>query len=117
MFEELLRTKIEGAVASGTYDVGVETVTAESLIVADRRAIYTHPQTGAETQVFTITRRDRNRPFTLDEALERADDPRATLLLNSQSGRAAVQVPPASSVRLMPTPTTAMSISVRGVKR
>jgi len=98
VFEDLLRTKIEGAVASGTYDVGVETVTAESLIVADRRAIYAHPQTGAETQVFTITRRDRNRPFTLAEALERTGpreggDPRARLLLNTQSGRAAVQVP------------------------
>src|SRR5262245_52935957 len=33
------------------------------------------------------------------------------------ANRAAVQVPPASSVRLTPTPTTAMSISVRGVKR
>ena len=31
--------------------------------------------------------------------------------------RAAVQVPLASSVRLTPAPTTAMSISVRGMKR
>ena len=31
--------------------------------------------------------------------------------------RAAVQIPRSSRVRLMPTPTTAMSISVRGVKR
>jgi predicted RNA methylase len=93
VFEDLLRTRIEGAIASGTYDLGVETVTAESLIVTDRRTLYVHPKTRAETQVFTITRRDRNRPFTLAEALERADDPRAKLLLNSQSGRAAVQVP------------------------
>ena len=74
VFEDLLRTRIEGAIASGTYDLGVETVTAESLIVTDRRTLYVHPQSGAETQVFTITRRDRNRPFTLAEALERADD-------------------------------------------
>jgi hypothetical protein len=93
VFEELLRAKIDGARASGTYDVGVETLTAESLIVTDRRALYVHPQTGAETQVFTIRRRERNRPFTLAEALDRADDPRAVLLVNAQSGRAAVQVP------------------------
>jgi hypothetical protein len=99
VFEDLLRAKIEGAQSSGTYDVGVETLTAESLVVTDRRALYIHPQTGAETQVFTIRRRERNRPFTLAEALERADDPRAVLLVNSQSGRAAVQVP-APSVML-----------------
>jgi hypothetical protein len=43
--------------------------------------------------VFTIGRRDRNRPFTLPEALDVASDPRARLLVNAQSGRAAVQVP------------------------
>jgi predicted RNA methylase len=93
VFEDLLRAKIEGARASGTYDVGVETLTAESLVVTERRALYVHPQTGAETQVFTIRRRERNRPFTLAEAFDRADDPRAVLLMNTQSGRAAVQVP------------------------
>jgi hypothetical protein len=43
----LLRARIEGAIASGTYDVGVETLTAESFVVTDRRTIYTHPGTGA----------------------------------------------------------------------
>jgi predicted RNA methylase len=93
VFDDLLRTRIEGAVASGTYDVGVETVTAESLKVTDRRTLYVHPQSSAETQVFSIARRDRNRPFTLAEALDIANDPRAKLLVNAQSGRAAVQVP------------------------
>ena len=46
VFEDLLRTRIEGAIASGTYDLGVETLTAESLIVTDRRTLYVHPQTG-----------------------------------------------------------------------
>jgi hypothetical protein len=93
VFEDLLRARIEGAVASGTFDLGVETVTAESLIVSDRRSIYVHPQSGAETQVFTITRRDRNQPLALAEALDRANEPRARLLVNAQSGRPAVQVP------------------------
>ena len=43
--------------------------------------------------MLTITQRERNRPVTLEDALDRLSDPRAKLLVNSQSGRAAVQVP------------------------
>src|SRR5271168_3464516 len=92
-FEQLLTARIEGAIASGTYDVGLETLTAESFVVAGRQAIYTHPGTSAETRLLTITQREHNRPVTLDDALDRLSDPRAVLLVNSQSGRAAVQVP------------------------
>ncbi len=67
-FEQLLEAKIEGAIASGIYDVGLETRTAESFIVTDRTAIYTHPATGAETRLLTITERKRNRPILLDAA-------------------------------------------------
>ena len=91
--EQLLTARIEGAIASGTYDVGLETLTAESFVVTGRQTIYTHPGTSAETRLLTITQRERNRPVTLDEALGRLSDPRALLLVNSQSGRAAVQVP------------------------
>jgi predicted RNA methylase len=92
-FEQLLTARIEGAIASGTYDIGLETLTAESFIVTGRQTIYTHPGTSAETRLMTITQRERNRPVTLDEVLGRLSDPRALLLVNSQSGRAAVQVP------------------------
>ncbi|AFK54058.1 strawberry notch family protein [Tistrella mobilis] len=98
VFEGLLRAKIEGAIASGTYDRGVETITAESLTVAERRTIYTHPGTGAETQVFTIARRDRNEPLTLSEALDRGRERGCRLLVNAKSHRAAVQVPAPSLV-------------------
>lgn len=91
-FDELLAVKIEGAITSGVYDAGVETLTAESLTVTDRRTVYTHPGSGAETQIFTIARRDRNHPLTLDEALSRATEPGAQLLVNAQSGRAAVRI-------------------------
>src|SRR3546814_9111093 len=92
-FEQLLASRIEGAIAAGVYDVGLETLTAESFVVTDRQAIYTHPGTSAETRLLTITQRERNRPVTLDEALDHASDPRALLLVNGQSGRAAVQIP------------------------
>ncbi|TAH68518.1 MAG: methylase [Rhodopseudomonas palustris] len=98
-FEQLLTARVEGAIASGTYDAGLETLTAESFAVISRQTIYTHPGTSAETRLLTITQRERNRPVTLDEALQHLADSRAKLLVNSQSGRAAVQVP-ARSVML-----------------
>ena len=53
-FEQLLDAKVQGAIASGVYDVGLETLTAESFVVTDRKTIYTHPATGAETRLLTI---------------------------------------------------------------
>ncbi|MGE0847811.1 MAG: strawberry notch-like NTP hydrolase domain-containing protein, partial [Flavobacteriaceae bacterium] len=76
-FEQLLAAKIEGAIASGAYDAGLETLRAESFVVTDRRTIYTHPRTGAETRLLTITERRRNRPVTLAEALGHLGDARA----------------------------------------
>jgi hypothetical protein len=92
-FEQLLSARIEGAIASGTYDAGLETLLAESFVVADRRVIYTHPGTGAETRLLTIIERRRNRPVTLEEAFERLSDSCAVPLVNERSGRAALQVP------------------------
>ncbi|WP_428393440.1 strawberry notch-like NTP hydrolase domain-containing protein [Lichenicoccus sp.] len=99
VFDGLLAARIEGAIAAGTYDLGVETVTAESLTIVERLTVYTHPATGAETRAFTVTRRDRTAPLGLDDALDRAAEPRARLLVNARSGHAAVQVP-APSVTL-----------------
>jgi predicted RNA methylase len=92
-FEQQLAARIEGAVASGTYDVGLETLRAESFVVTDRRTIYTHPSTGAETRLLTIAQHERNHPMALKEALDHLSDCRAVLLHNVRSGYAAVQVP------------------------
>ncbi len=92
-FEQLLTAKVEGAIRSGVYDIGLETLQAESFVVTDARVIHTHPGTGAETRLLTITRRERNRPTSLADALDHLSDPRARLLVNGRSGRAAVQVP------------------------
>jgi predicted RNA methylase len=97
-FEQLLAARIEGAIASGTYEFGLETLSAESFVVTERASIYTHPGTSAETRLLTITQRLRNRPVTLDDALDRLSDPRALLLVNTQSGRAAVQIPAPSTM-------------------
>jgi hypothetical protein len=92
-FEQLLNAKVEGAIAAGVYDVGLETLRAESFLVTDRRTIYVHPGTGAETRLLTITQRERNHPLTLDRALDLLADRRAVALVNERSGRAAVQLP------------------------
>ncbi len=92
-FEQLLDARVEGAIDSGTYDLGLETLTAESFVVTDRRTIHTHPATGAETRLLTIAEKRRNQPMPLDEAFARAGtEPGARLLVNGKSGRAAVQV-------------------------
>jgi len=95
-FEELLDQRIEGAIAAGIYDLGLETLRAESFSVTDARVIYTHPSSGAETRLLTIAEKRRNTPTALANALDWLEDPKARLLVNSRSGRAAVQVPATS---------------------
>ena len=95
-FEELLAQRIEGAIAAGVYDLGLETLRAESFRVTDARVIYTHPGSGAETQLLSIAQKQRNTPLSLADALDWLEDPKARLLVNSRSGRAAVQVPATS---------------------
>jgi predicted RNA methylase len=92
-FEALLNARIEGAIASGTYDQGLETLVAERFAVTERQVIHVHAGTGASTSLLTIAQRSRNQPLSLQGALERLDHPAARLLINARSGRAAVQMP------------------------
>lgn len=97
VFEQLMTAKIEGAVAAGNYDKGLETVTAESIAVTDRRIVYTHPVSGAQSHVLTVDRKDRVRPLRLADALAVASaEPQSVLLVNTRSNRAAVKLPTAS---------------------
>ncbi|HVH48375.1 MAG TPA: strawberry notch family protein [Sphingomicrobium sp.] len=91
VFEGLLSQRIEGAIASGTHEIGLETLRAESFTVAARETIYTHPGTGAVTQLLTIERKDRVSPISLADALEVAATGMGVLVLNSRSCRAAVK--------------------------
>ncbi|MET3523902.1 strawberry notch family protein [Mesorhizobium abyssinicae] len=93
-FEQLLAARIEGAIAAGVYDKGLETLVADRMTVKDRRLVYTHPVTGAQSHLLTIERMDRNQPMLLSEALKLAAcDRQAKLMVNGKSGRPAVQVP------------------------
>ncbi len=99
LFEELLCTRVESAIASGIYDVGLETLTAESLIITDRRVLHTHERSGATTSLLTIRREDRNEPLDLEQALALAGEAGLRFLVNPTSGRAAIEAP-ASSLTL-----------------
>jgi predicted RNA methylase len=97
VFEQLMTGRIEGAIAAGSYDRGLETIAAESIVVNERRTVYTHPVTGAQSRVLTVARKDRIRPLGLVDALDIARaEPDAVLLVNTRSNRAAVQLATAS---------------------
>ncbi len=99
--EERIASNIEQAIEAGSYEVGVETVTADSLTIAGRETLYEHPGTGAATELVEIVRRDRLAPLTADSALEIGErdpgpDGKPRLAVNARSKRAAVILPAAS---------------------
>lgn len=97
VFESLMETAIEGAMQSGTFDIGVETMRAESLKVQVEKVIATHQASGATTSLMTLLRKDRTEITTSDEVFAQHDDiPKGRLMLNRQSGRAALVIPTTS---------------------
>ncbi len=91
--EERIEANIEQAIEAGSYEVGVETVRADSLAIAGRETLSDHPGTGAATELVEVVRRDRLEPTTADAALTLgARDPggKPRLMVNARSQRAAV---------------------------
>ena len=94
VFEGLMAAQVEAAIQAGVFDVGVETLMAESLVVTNRQTIAVHGRSGAETQLLTILRKDKTRITTLDAAFDHATtSQKSRLMVNDQSGRAAVKLP------------------------
>ena len=94
VFEGLMEAQVEAAIQAGIFDVGVETLMAECLVVTNRQTIAVHGKSGAETQLLTILRKDKTRVTTLDEAIDFATaSQKSRLMINEQSGRAAVKLP------------------------
>ena len=96
--EERIAANIEQAMEAGAYEVGVETVRADSLAIAGRETLYEHPGTGAVTELVEIVRRDRLEPLDADTALgigarEPGPDKKPRLAVNTRSKRAAVILP------------------------
>ena len=96
--EERIAANIEQAMEAGAYEVGVETVRADSFAIAGRETLYEHPGTGAVTELVEIIRRDKLEPLAADAAFEigtREPGPDGTprLAVNARSKRAAVLLP------------------------
>ncbi|MCA0404823.1 MAG: strawberry notch family protein [Proteobacteria bacterium] len=97
VFESLMESAIEGAQQAGTFDIGVETVTAESLVVGAQQVIATHAASGASTSLVTLLRKDRAVITDIEETLAQfANSAKARLMHNRQSGRAALVMPTTS---------------------
>ena len=96
--EERIAALIAEALESGSYDRGVETVHADSLVLASREPVFTHEATGAVTELCEIQRRDKLEPLSAEAALglraEASSSGRDTrLMTNERSGRAALVLP------------------------
>ncbi len=98
--EDRIAAGIEQAMEAGTYEVGVETVRADSLAAVGREALYEHPGAGAATELVEIVRRDRFEPTLADEALRIGGetDGGPHLVVNDRSDRAAVVLPAPSGL-------------------
>ena len=73
LFEELekrIEGNIEQAKESGTYEVGVETLHAESFSILSREVLARHPGSGTVTELMEILRRDRVKPTTAEAAID-----------------------------------------------
>ena len=90
--EARIESNIELAMEAGSYEVGVETLRADSLSIAGRETLYAHPRTGAVTDLVEIVRRDRLEPTTADTALAIGGG-KPGLVINARSKRAAVLLP------------------------
>lgn len=93
-FMGILEEIVSEAIASGSYDVGLETLRAERFTILDRKMIYEHGNGSAATTALTIERVTRNQPLSLDDVRAICTEASGTrLLVNDKSGRAAVARP------------------------
>lgn len=90
--EDMTAELIEDAIAAGTYEIGLETITAESLRIVKRSVIEQHAS-GAETLLYEVDRKHRTNPMNLEAALIWAEDLTHRTMRNRQSGRAAILAP------------------------
>jgi hypothetical protein len=97
VFEQLLAAKVEAAIASGTYEVGVETLRAERFQVLSRKVIYTY-DTGGQTLCIEIERTQKMTLLSARQAAFRYHSDAIVFLINQRSQRAAIRIPTGSTI-------------------
>ena len=101
--EELIESNIQQAIQAGTFEVGVETITAESATILNREVLSEHVTAGTPTELVEVLLRDTARYCTAGQALRiganhPSDDGEPCLCINSLSGRAAIMLPAPSHI-------------------
>ncbi len=91
VYMALLEDTIEDAKRAGTYNVGLETLVAESFEIIDRKVIYTHQKTGAQSFALTVNETKRNKSLSLARAHDYVSAySSAVMLHHPKTNRAAV---------------------------
>ncbi len=97
IFEEylgLIEARVEAAREAGTLDVGVETITAEQMIVQDEHVLRTDQHTGAETKLVRLELHRRRRTTSFERLMKIWDGTDQIIRLkNGRSGKVALRVP------------------------
>lgn len=97
VFDLLLERRIEAAIASGTFELGVETLRAEKFEVLNRNVVYTHAS-GGETICVEVEETQKTEVLSTQDALQLLLEQQGQLLMNPRSGRGAVAIPTSSTV-------------------
>ncbi len=94
-FLGLVEARIDAAKATGTLDLGLETIAVESFEVLSDTLLRTDSVSGATTHLLELEIARALKPLTLErlDQLEAASGYRHRFLRNTRSGRAALQVP------------------------
>ncbi len=97
IFEEfltLVETRVSAAKEAGTFDIGVETVSAETCEVLSDTVIRTDPVTGATSHLLELSLTQRRKLLTLERVLKMASyEDKPLFLRNAKSGKVALAIP------------------------
>ncbi len=93
-FLTLVETRVSAAKEAGTFDIGVETVSAETCEVLSDTVIRTDPVTGATSHLLELSLTQRRKLFSLERVLKMASyEDKPLFLRNGKSGKVALAIP------------------------
>jgi hypothetical protein len=93
-FLTLVETRVSGAKEAGTFDIGVETVAAETCEVLSDTVIRTDPVTGATSHLLELSLTQRRKLLALERVLKMASyEDKPLFLRNGKSGKVALAIP------------------------
>jgi len=93
-FLTLVETRVSAAKEAGTFDIGVETVAAETCEVLSDTVIRTDPVTGATSHLLELSLTQRRKLLTLERVLKMASyEDKPLFLRNGKSGKVALAIP------------------------